>query len=139
MFPLLNGTPPQFVFTPNSDAPYAGLAIDLSDGPMVVELPPSPLMGTANDLNQVWLLDIGLPGPAGPAGGKHLLLPPGYEGDIPDGYSSAVSSTNRVLVLVRALPEGKDMDGAVEFIKSVQAYPLHPRVNWQALTWVDMT
>jgi hypothetical protein len=37
------------VFTPNSDNPYAGLAIDLSDGPMVVELPPGPLMGTAND------------------------------------------------------------------------------------------
>ncbi len=70
VFALLNGTPQQFVFTPNSDTPYAGLAIDLSDGPMVVELPPGPLMGTANDLNQLWLLDIGLPGPPGP----HLPL-----------------------------------------------------------------
>ena len=139
VFALLNGTPQQFVFTPNSDTPYAGLAIDLSDGPMVVELPPGPLMGTANDLNQLWLLDIGLPGPAGPAGGKHLLLPPGYDGDIPDGYYAAVASTNRVLVLVRALPKGKDMDGAVEFIKSVQTYPLHPKPGWQPPTWVDLT
>ena len=46
VFPLLEGTPQQFVFTPNSDTPYAGLVIDLSTGPMVIELPPGPLMGT---------------------------------------------------------------------------------------------
>jgi hypothetical protein len=42
--------------------------------------------GHANDLNQLWVLDIGLPGPAGAAGGKHLLIPPGYDGEIPGGY-----------------------------------------------------
>ena len=30
---------------------------------MVVELPAGPLMCTANDLNQRWVLDMGLPGP----------------------------------------------------------------------------
>src|SRR6478672_2665438 len=33
-------------FTPNSDTPCAGLLFDLSEGPMVLELPPGPLMGT---------------------------------------------------------------------------------------------
>src|ERR1700742_4942544 len=44
VFPLLEGTPQQFVFTPNSDTPYAAVAVDLSIGPMVLELPPAPLM-----------------------------------------------------------------------------------------------
>src|SRR6476661_8480107 len=61
-------------FTPNSDTPYAGLLFDVSEGPMVLELPPGPLMGTVNDLNQLWVLDEGLPGPDRGAGGKHLML-----------------------------------------------------------------
>ena len=49
VFPLLEGTPEQLVFTPNSETPYAAAALDLTDGPMVVELPPGPLMCTSND------------------------------------------------------------------------------------------
>ncbi len=30
VFALLEGTPQQYVFTPNSDTPYTGLALDLS-------------------------------------------------------------------------------------------------------------
>jgi hypothetical protein len=30
--------------------------------------------------------DIGLPGPDGGTGGKFLLLPPGYKGQVPAGY-----------------------------------------------------
>jgi hypothetical protein len=33
----LEGTPKQLVFPPNSDTPYAGLPLDLSDGPMAAE------------------------------------------------------------------------------------------------------
>ncbi|MEV4154388.1 DUF1254 domain-containing protein [Nocardia salmonicida] len=139
VFALLEGTPRQFVFTPNSDTPYSGLALDLSVGPMVLELPPGPLMGTANDLNQLWILDIGLPGPAGPAGGKHLLLPPGYDGQIPEGYYTGRSTTSRVLVLVRALPHGTDMSSATELMRKVKAYPLHPVEGWTDPTWIDLT
>src|SRR4051794_11227024 len=41
---LMEGAPTQLVFTPNSDTPYAGLPLDLSIGPIVIELPPGPLM-----------------------------------------------------------------------------------------------
>ncbi len=34
---------------------YSAVAVDLSVGPIVLELPPGPPMGTANDLNQLWL------------------------------------------------------------------------------------
>ena len=74
VFGLLEGTPKQFVFTPNSDTPYSGLPLDVSDGPMVLEFPPGPLMSTANDLNQRWVIDMGLPGPDKGQGGKHLIL-----------------------------------------------------------------
>jgi hypothetical protein len=138
-FPLLEGTPQQFVFTPNSDTPYSALALDLSAGPMVLDLPPGALMGTANDLNQLWVLDIGLPGPAGASGGKHVLLPPGYDAEIPDGYYVGHSTTNRVLVLVRALPHGTDMAPAVELMKTVTAYPLHSSGDQPTPCWVDLT
>src|ERR1700744_3344309 len=95
VFPLLEGTPNQLVFKPNSDTPYSGLPLDLSDGPMVIELPPGPLMGAANDLNQRWGMDLGLPGPDAGKGGKHLLIPPGYAEPIPAGYFAAQPTTNR--------------------------------------------
>jgi hypothetical protein len=63
-------------FTPNSDTPYAGFNLDVSDGPMVLELPPGALMGAVNDLHQRWVLDMGLPGPDRGQGGKHVVLPP---------------------------------------------------------------
>lgn len=37
---ILHGRPEQIVFMPNSDTPYAGGTLDLSNGPMVVEVPP---------------------------------------------------------------------------------------------------
>ena len=118
VFPLLEGTPYQLVFTPNSDTPYSGLPLDLSNGPMVVELPPGALMGAANDLNQRWVMDLGLPGPDVGKGGKHLLLPPGYTGHIPDGYYAAMATMNRVLVLLRAIPPAGDNDSANALMKS---------------------
>ncbi len=137
VFALLEGTPLQYVFTPNSDTPYSGLPLDLTDGPMVLDLPPGPLMSTANDMNQRWIIDMGLPGPDKGAGGRHLIVPPGYDGELPEGFNIGHSTTNRVLVLLRALPKGKDMDGAVELMKSVKVYrlgqdPARP-------DWVDLT
>ncbi|GAF47885.1 hypothetical protein RW1_046_00450 [Rhodococcus wratislaviensis NBRC 100605] len=139
VFALLEGTPQQFVFTPNSDTPYTGLALDLSGGPMVLELPPGPLMGAVNDLNQLWVMDIGLAGPAKAAGGKHLVIPPGYDGVIPDDVYSGRSTTNRVLVLVRALPQGKDVAGAITLMKSVTVYPHEPVAEWTEPTWIDLS
>ncbi len=53
---------------------------------MVVELPPGALMCVVNDMNQRYVMDMGLPGPDAGKGGKHLILPPGYKGKIPAGY-----------------------------------------------------
>ena len=119
VFPLLEGTPQQLVFTPNSDTPYAAAALDLTEGPMVVELPPGPLMCTANDLNQRWIMDMGLPGPDGGKGGKHALCGPGFAGDVPADHYQGTATTNRVLMLLRALPHGDDMQGAIDLMQSI--------------------
>lgn len=96
-------------------------------------------MGTVNDLNQLWVLDIGLPGPAGAAGGKHAILPPGYEGTVPEGYYAGSATTDRVVVLVRALPRDSDMDEAVELMKSVRTYPLNGDDHPVDPEWIDLT
>jgi hypothetical protein len=89
VFGLLEGTPKQFVFTPNSDTPYSGLPLDVAGGPMVLEFPPGPLMSTANDLNQRWVMDMGLPGPDQGHGGRHVVVPPAMTARFPKGSTSA--------------------------------------------------
>ena len=124
-------------FTPNSDTPYAGLTIDVSDGPVVIELPAGPLMGVINDLNERWVMDIGVPGPDRGRGGRHVVRPPGFDGEVPDGCYAATPTTDRVLGLVRAMPIGGDLDGAVELVKTVKVYPLGRREDWGDPTWVE--
>lgn len=138
-FAMLNGTPEQLVFTPNSDTKYAGVTIDLSKlGPMVIEVPPGPIMSVANDLNQLYVMDIGLPGPDKGKGGKHILLPPDYKGNIPSGFNVGRPTTNRVLVLVRAIPPSGGDSAAEAMIRSVKVYPLHQTADWKTPGWVNL-
>jgi hypothetical protein len=138
VFPLLEGSPRQLVFTPNSDTPYAGLPLDLTNGPMVIEVPPGPIMGAANDLNQRYVMDVGIPGPYAGKGGKHLIVGPEYKGEIPAGYHTARATTNRVLLLIRAIPPGGDNDKANALIKTVKTYPLKRTADWKQPTWVPL-
>src|SRR5271170_772151 len=54
--------PRQVGFTLNADTPYGAATLDLSQGPMVIEMPPGPYIGLIDDHNQSWILDMGLPG-----------------------------------------------------------------------------
>lgn len=123
--------PRQVAFTANSDTPYGAAALDLSHGPMVIELPPGPYIGLVDDHYQGWVLDMGLPGPDAGKGGKHLILPPGYTGEVPAGYFVARSASFKVLMAVRALPAHGDVAGAIDALRAIKVYPLsdadHPR------------
>ncbi len=121
---LLHGRPEQLVFTPNSDTPYFGGNLDLTAEPMVVDLPPGALIAVANDINQRHIMDMGLPGPDAGKGGKHLLVGPGYGKAVPSGYNVGRSPTNRVLLLVRAIPPAGDDAAAVTMLKTVKVHPL---------------
>jgi hypothetical protein len=137
-FIILRGSPKQFVFTPNSDTPYEGANIDLTDGPMVVELPHGPLMCVVNDMNQRYVMDMGLPGPDAGKGGKHLILPPGYKGEVPAGYFTGTPTTNRVLLLIRAIPPGGDVEAAIAMLKTAKLYPFANPAAASRVTWCEV-
>lgn len=139
VFAILDGTPQQLVFTPNSDTRYAGLPFDLSEtGPMVVELPAGPIMAVVNDMNQLYVMDMGLPGPDKGKGGKHIILPPGYNGNVPSGYFTGKSTTNKVLLMLRAIPLEGGAEAGEAMMKTVKAYPLNKPANWTGPEWVSL-
>jgi len=129
--------PRQVGFTLNSDTPYASATIDVSQGPMVVEIPAGPYIGLINDHNQTWVADLGLPGPNAGKGDKVVILPPGYKGATPPGYQVGHSETNKLLLAVRALPVGGDQNAALESLTKIKVYPLNAKDK--LMTWTDTT
>ena len=110
--------------TANADTVYFVGIIDLSKGPMVLETPPRAL-GTIDDMWWRWVIDFGAPGPDRGEGGKYLLLPPGYDGPLPEGgFYVAHSRTTRVLMLGRSFMEKDDPKPTVDLVKKVtRIYP----------------
>ena len=103
--------------TTNADTVYFFGFIDLTKGPMVLETPPKAL-GTIDDMWWRWVIDFGLPGPDRGMGGKYLLLPPGYDGPVPEGgFFVARARTNRVVILGRMFMENNDPKPAAEAIR----------------------
>jgi hypothetical protein len=140
VFGILDCGPQQLVFTANSDTPYGPLLLDLGVGPLVVELPAGPLIVCSMDVNQRWVADMGLPGPDGGKGGKHLLLPPGYKGKVPEtGYYIHRTSSNRQIVGARALPVNGDVKAAKVHLTTIKVYPLDSSVLWTEPQWLDVT
>ena len=78
--------------TPNTVTPQSWLSVDLTNGPLVWEVPPK-VLGLLDDSYFRYVADIGFTGKDKGKGGKYLLLPPGYKGDVPDGYIVIESPT----------------------------------------------
>jgi hypothetical protein len=108
--------------TANCDTIYFWGFVDLSDGPMVIDMPalgaPSGLLGTIDDMWFRWVTDLGLPGPDRGAGGRYLIVGPGYEGPLPDsGFHISYARTKRVTVLARAFLIDNDPTVPVDVIR----------------------
>lgn len=122
------------VTTPNSDVIYAMGYVDMGDtGPIVFEAPPN-LQGILLDFWQrpipvdggKFKGDVGLPGPDAGKGGKFLVLPPGYKGDVPDGYYVYRSATDNLFIFLRAFyQDPKNLAPAVELMEQSKIYPLN--------------
>jgi len=110
--------------TANTESVYMGTFLDLTNGPMVVESPPNTL-GMVNDFFFRYVADLGNAGPDKGKGGKFLFLPPGWEGETPDGYFTYQSPTFGNLLFWRGfLVDGKP-DATVEMAKkTIKVYPL---------------
>lgn len=122
------------ITTPNSDVIYALSYVDLGkDGPLVFEAPPG-LQGILLDFWQrpipvdggKFFGDVGLPGPDAGKGGKFLLLPPGYRGEVPEGYYVYRSGTFNVFIFLRAFyMDPNNLTPTVALMEQAQIYPLN--------------
>ncbi|MEV7566568.1 DUF1254 domain-containing protein [Streptomyces tanashiensis] len=103
--------------TANADTVYFFLFVDLTDGPVVVDIPRDCLT-VADDMWFRWVTDLGVPGPDRGAGGRYLFVGPGYEGPLPEGgmFTHHVR-TSRVWMLGRCFLEDDDPAPAVRRIK----------------------
>ncbi|WP_324353009.1 DUF1254 domain-containing protein [Methyloceanibacter sp.] len=126
--------PKTLVTTPNSDVLYAMSYVDMGEtGPIVFEAPPN-LQGILLDFWQrpipvdggTFFGDVGLPGPDAGKGGKFLVLPPGYDGDVPEGYYVYRSGTNNLFIFLRAFyQDPDDLTPAVKLMEQAKIYPLN--------------
>lgn len=110
--------------TPNSSTMYVMPDLDLErDGPTVVEVPPGAL-GAFNDAYFRYLGDAGPFGPDKGEGGKYLVLPPGFEGQVPEGYFVVRSPSFRVWIFMRmSIKDGLEAARRVVADK-LKVYPL---------------
>ena len=113
--------------TANTESVYAFAWLDLKDGPMVVESAPNTL-GILDDFWFGHVTDLGNAGPDKGKGGKFLILPPGYEGAVPEGYHTFESRTYGNWLLWRGFLEEGDAGPAVANLKAnTHIYPLAQR------------
>lgn len=117
--------------TGNTDTVYALPVLDLKkDGPTVVEIPPGCGPGTVNDAYFRFVIDMGAPGPDRGKGGKYLILPPDYKGEVPEGYFVAKSTSYINLVALRGfLVDGKPDVSEKMFREGLKIYPLSKAAN----------
>jgi len=116
-------SPKQVFMTGNDVSTYGNSVIDLGKtGPFVVDAPAGVLGGIV-DFWQRAVIDIGVGETRD--GAKLLLLPPGYDGAIPEGYTIVRCKTRRVFLLARGTPKpGEGPDALVQLLGSVGLYPL---------------
>jgi len=116
--------PEQQFSVANQDTPYVISVFDLKEGPVVVEVPAGPYMGLMNDHHMEWFGDMGVIGPGKGKGEKDLLVPPGYEGEVPKGYHPFYSKTWKAVMAMRIVANSGSYDEAVAYAQKLKVYPL---------------
>lgn len=127
--------------TANDTTVYAYANLDLGkSGPVVVEVPPGPIVGLIDDFWQKSISDIGLPGPDGDKGGKFLLVPPGFKGEIPQsGYHVLQCEMHNYNAMVRGIAVEGDFTGAVQVVRKMKIYPLSASADPKPTKFVSIS
>ena len=128
-----------FYLTGNTSTMYSIGHLDLKAyGPTVVEVPPG-MLGMLDDAWMRYVGDFGVAGADKGKGGKYLVLPPGYTGEVPKGYFVLKSPTFINWFFMR----GSIADGMAPALKNVKdhlkVYPLRLASNPPATEFVDIT
>ena len=138
IFDELMDSKPLFL-TGNTDTVYCSVFLDLEkDGPTVIEIPPKTGPGTVNDAYFRFVIDTGAPGPDRGEGGKYLILPPDYEGQVPDGYFTAKSTSYVNWLILRGfLVDGKPDFSSNLFRTGLKVYPLAKADDPPAMEFIN--
>jgi hypothetical protein len=103
--------------TANNETVYCMAWLDLSDGPVTVEVPPQ-VLGLVDDHWFGFVADLGIAGADRGEGGTYLFLPPDHDGDVPDdGVHVVRSKTFGNWLVLRGFLQAGDPAPAVSSIK----------------------
>ena len=123
--------------TPNTVSIYMATWLELGDEPMVIEMPPN-VLGFIDDAWFQYVVDMGNAGPDKGQGGKFLIIPPGYTGDIPEGYFVAKTQTYGNWVLWRGFQVDGSTKPAIDATKKIfRMYPLSRKDNPPKLNFIN--
>lgn len=125
--------------TGNTSTMYSIGHLDLAAyGPTVVEVPPG-MLGMLDDAWMRYVGDFGVAGQDKGKGGKYLILPPDFSGEIPEGYFVFKSPTYVNWFFMR----GSIADGLAPALKNVKdnmkVYPLKAAKNPPATEFTNIT
>jgi hypothetical protein len=132
------------ITTPNASSLYVYFNYNLKDGPMVLEFPAAVgagLFGSILDAWQAPLTDVGPAGEDHGKGGKYLIVPPNFEGELPAGYLAVGSATYNGYAAFRAIPKTQseeDKAKAIGLVKQLRFYPLSQAANPPPQRHIDM-
>ena len=126
--------------TPNTTSVYMASWLELGDEPVVIETPPN-VLGFIDDHWFKYVTDFGNAGRDRGQGGKYLILPPGYDGDVPDeGYYVTRTNTYGNWVVWRGFQVDGDPAPAVETTQKVfRIYPLSQKENPPQMNFVNVS
>lgn len=127
-------TPKLEAITANASTPYISAFCDLQRGPAVLEVPEAgadgSLYGQVVDAWQFTIADVGPSGLDKGKAAKYLFTPPGYKGQIPDGYLHVASPNYRIAFAFRSVrAEGKTAADAYAYAKRLRMYYLKDAAN----------
>jgi hypothetical protein len=131
--------------TPNSETVYNLMWVDTKKGPVVIEIPPD-VLGVIDDHWWQYVTDLGRVGPDKGQGGKYLLLPPDYKGEVPkdkkDGgeYFVERSKTYGNIVFWRSfLKDGSTKPGVEATKKLTKVYQLSDAKNPPPMKFINIS
>jgi hypothetical protein len=125
--------------TPNTETIYNMMWLDLKNGPVVIESPPN-ILGIIDDFWFHYVGDVGNAGPDKGKGGKFLVLPPGYTGDVPKGYFVFRSKTYGNVFFWRGFIVDGSTKPAVEATKKIaKVYSLAQATNPPPMKFINVS
>ena len=106
------------------------------DGPVIVELP-SGMLGVFKDMWFQFVEDVGVAGVDQGRGGRYLVLPPAYEGHVPDDHFIVRPKTYGVWLLLRGSVRRTPVRPSDIAKGKLKIYPLRHHGRAQPAEFID--